>query len=776
MPYENTPHVGATYVDGSLKEPVFSTQPKILILAPAESGLSDERFDVGNTGAAESEFGANTELCKGMHETVAQGADNISLMRIGGTLGSWVAEDSDGETLTIVPEFRDDLILERYALFMETVDGENRILIYDLEDQTWVYDSLEILVINDGIVDVDDTGIDLFTIGNIRYPDEGEPLATIVTGDFTAAGTATMSSVTATAGSDGMNMSLPEKYAALNRAYHNLDFQDADYIVPKGVYIDDQNAADGDDIDYFKGVPVAGEANDTLGYVWQYVWQGNIYTYFVDRADYFTAEGSAVAATKTINTDVVYTAQKTGTGGNKISVQHTVTSGAVTVTISEPTIDGLHVLVVGAGTVTTAQIVTAVNNALGAYTMNNGQLASTILQASGGSGAFLATVASSFLNSGGGTAGVGGHVLTHEDLTGDAIPSEVSAKFADGADSQLRECNFAHQLATFCYIASTTWKTMQGAIAVKEMPGTSRNDVAAWVGSPPIGITLGQDQIIDVPADNGTGILGIKLMVGKSASSNGYRAHMIEDGNSTDGYLYGGIIATQGLGLPNESPDWAYGIDDGDEAVDENGFPVDIGKHIHVCVDWPIHRNAFNGGVNYRGSIEASLCGRLATMPDNEEPIGRDFPLKRITSVPRIHASQRDALAKFRFVCLRREEGIGWVFNSTKTAAHKIDSDYTLSSTIRCVNRELSGIRDIAKNYLGKPFSPTRVAALQADIDGFLAAERRDGFNEGAVASLSWSRADKILGKLTIRVKMVPPFTIQLITEVMTLAADETEL
>jgi len=771
MPYDNIPKVAATYVDGSLKEPVFSTQPKILILAPAVSGLSDERFDVASSGAAEGEFGANTELCKGMHEAIAQGSDNVSLMRIGGTQGSWVATDSGSDTLTIVPEFRDDLILERYALFMETVDGANRILIYDLEEEVWVYDSLEILVINEGIVDVDDTGLDLFTIGDLRYPDTGIALADIVTGDFTAAGSATMSTVVATAGTDGTSMSLPEKYAALNRAYFNLDFQDADYVVPKGVYLDDQNVVEEDPINYFKGVPVAGEVNDTLGYLWQYVYQGALYTYFVDREDYFTALGSDAAATVTINTDVIYTAAKTGTGGNSITVQHTITSGAATVTITEPTPTTLHVLTVGAGTVTTAQIVSAVNTALGLYTMANGELASTILVASGGSGAFIATVGSTPL-----IGGLGGHVLTHADLTGDAIPTAVSNKFADGTDAQLRECNFAHQLATFCYVASTTWKTMQGSISVKEMPGTSREDVAAWVGSTPVVTRIGLDDAIDNPQDNGSGLLGIKLMVGLSASSDGYRAHMIEDGDATDSYLYGGFIATGGLSLPNESPDWAYGIDDSDEIVDENNFPVDIGKHIYICVDWPIHRNQFNGGINYRGSIEVSLCGILAQMPDNEEPIGRTFPLRKITSVPRIHASQRDALTQFRYVNLRREEGVGFVFNSVRTAAHKTDSDYTRSSTIRCVNRELSGIRRIAKNYLGKPFSPNRLAGLDAEIKGFLTAERRDGFNEGAIASVSFTRADKILGRLTIRLKMVPPFTIEQITEIMTLAAEDSEL
>lgn len=771
MPFDNTPKVAATYEDGGLKQPVRSTQPRILVLAPAESGLSYERFDVANSGAAEGEFGATTELCKGMHEAFGQGADNVSLMRIGGTQGYWVFTDTDGDTLTITPEFRDDLILERYALFIEVVDGVNRIVIYDLENQEYVYDSLEILVINEGVVDVDDTGIDLFTTGDLRYPDQGISLADILDTDFTVAGTATVDTVVATAGTDGISMSLPEKYAALNTGYFNLDFQDADYVVPKGVYLDDQNVVDGDSASYFFGSPEAGSTIDTLGYLWQYVYQGKLYTYMVDREDYFDAEGSAAAASRTINTTLAFTAQKTGTGGNSITVQINA-SGASgpSVTVTEPSPGSLHILVADNGSHTTAQAATAINIALAAYTMPGGNAASTLVSAAG-AGTSLITVASIAL-----TGGLGGGVLTHEDLTGDAIPSAVSDKFADGSDVQLRECNFAHQLATFCYQASSSWKAMQGAISVKAPPGFSRADIAAWVGSAPTETTIGLDLAIDAPGDNGSGLLGIKLMVGKSASSDGYRSEQIEDGNSTDSYLYGGFIATQGLSLPNESPDFAYGIDDSDERVDENNFPVDIGKHIHVTIDWPIHRNAFNGGTDYRGSDEVAFCGLLAGIPENVEPIGRDNPVRKITSVPRIHAVQRDQLSKFRFISLRREEGVGFVFNSVRTAAHKIDSDYTRSSTIRCVNRMLTGIRRIAKNYLGKPFSPTRLAALQADIDGYIVGERRDGFHEGATAKLSFTRRDKILGKLTIRLKMVPPFTIEQITEIMSLAADESQL
>jgi hypothetical protein len=92
------------------------------------------------------------------------------------------------------------------------------------------------------------------------------------------------------------------------------------------------------------------------------------------------------------------------------------------------------------------------------------------------------------------------------------------------------------------------------------------------------------------------------------------------------------------------------------------------------------------------------------------------------------------------------------------------------------VNRELSGIRRIAKRYIGKPFNSQRLAALQADIDGFLVAERKRQIHDGAKAVLFYTKADRVLGKLTVRLKMVPPFTIEHIDVEMSLAAEESEL
>ena len=766
MSYDNIPGIGVTYLDGAFKEPRTSTQGRALVLGTASSGLSNELFTVSSVRLAENEFGSDSELLQGVHEILAQGSDNIAVMRIGGQVGSLVVEDSDGDTLTVVTEYRDAEILERYSLAISNDGVTNRIGIYDVIDETWVYDSEEILVLNVAIIEVVDTGLALTTVGDFSFPEDNPLLADLTTPDFTMAGSETISTITLTSGTDGENISLVERYAALNTAYHLLDYRDADYIHSKGVYVDSKNVIDdGAVANFWKGVPSAGSTTDELGYVWEYIYRGKIYTYFTDSKTYFSV--SKTAATRTVLTDLVITAAVAGVGGNDISIEVIVGGSTVTAVITEPDDEKLKITVTGPSGGTTTQARNAINAALAAYTTDSGLAGSDLVVATGGGATTLTTLAEVFL-----TSGAGGAALTHAALTGDVVPAAVSSRFAAGEDSELREVNFAHQIASFCYLASSSWKTLIGAISFKAPAGQSRAQWADWAGELPDYTDDGTQKYIDAPGDNGSGILGNKFLAGLSKSSAGYRSALVTGGNSTDGYAYGGFILTRGTALPNGTP---YGISDSDEALDANAKPIDIGKHIIVTYPWVIHRNAWNGGTAYRGGVAGTVLGRVIVAPSNEEPIGVNGIVRQVTSVPKIHATQLDGLASIRAIGLKFAEGLGYVIVSLKTAAHP-DSDYTQVSTIRTVNEHLDGLRAISKKYLGKSYDPRRIAALQAEIDGYCAAQRGAGKNQGAYASISYDRGQRILGRMKLKLRLVPPFSIQHIDVEVGLAADESEL
>jgi hypothetical protein len=769
MPYDNIPGVRGTYLDGSFRIPRGSQLPRLLVLGAASSGLTYEVFNVANVREAEVEFGSGSEIMRAVHEGVAQGSDNVSVMRIGGRQGNVVITDSAAATLTITPEYRDDTVLQRYSLVIvaNTTDNYNRILIYDLDDEVWVYDTDDVLALDTGLIDVADTGLDLFDVGDITDPSAAPKLDALVIADFTQQGTATIpANPVAVAGQDGTSMTLVERYAALNSGFHLLDFNDLDMIVAPGTYMDDLNVADGDSLSLWAGPPLDDES-DALGYVWQYIYQGKLYTYFVDSSSYFTDLGSQVQSSVTLTTHstLELDAVQGGVGGDgKFSLEVTI-GGGNSATVTEVSGKIVVVVDVSDGVTTTTEAAGYINLALAAFSLSNGLTADQVLVASG-DGTTM-TGAEAAVDSAG---GVGGAAATHAQLTGDVVPAAVTTRFAAGVDAELREVNFAHQLASFCHLASTTWKTIMGSISFKIPPSFSRPGVASWMGSLPEYSTIGTDLAVDSAGDNGSGILGNKFLAGES----GYRSNLVTAGDVTDGYAYGGIILTKGDSLPNGS-DWAYGVSDADEATDSNGQPVDIGKHIFVSYDWPIHRNAFNGGTSYRGPINVSLLGKLSVMPEKEEPIGVNGLLVDIGSSPRVHSAQQDEAALIRAIGTRRDVNLGYLIVSAKTAAHP-DSDYTRSSTIRSVNRELDGIRDIARPYIGKEFTTQRIVSLQTAVDSFLKAERELGYNQGARASISFSRTDKIMGKLTIRLRMVPPFSIETITVETSLAAEESEL
>jgi len=766
MPYENIPGVGAVYLDGNLVTDTGSAQPRVLILGTAPSGLSYELFRGLSSGEVRTEFGASSEMYRKYHEVRAQGADNIFLMRIGGSQGTVLLTDNVGGTLQITPEFRDAEILSRYALILEPIDTNDdatndtlRILVYDKLESQFVYDSEEatidgIPIIDTGIIDVTLNGLDLFALNDITDPDNALTLLDMVTGSFTAdvAATAVSVALTKTNGADGTDPSLPERFAALEVAYHLLDHRDADIVVPAGIHLDDPNVSRGDTPSYVvsgnTSVPVPGSAGDALGYAWELTYRGKKFVYMSPTATLFTATNATAVITDTgTNT---FTAVATGPAGEVVSIEFTGggTAGAEVVSVVGNAIS----IQIEAGVSTDDQIETRFNLSGPATAL------ATITSASAGTmspdGPELFDLPA-------------GSYLSHADLTGDDVPAVVHTRFQAGAVAELREVNFAHSLASFLEWASTSWRTMIGVVSTLPPDGFSRLDVAGWVGERPVFTDFSGVDGINSSADEGVGLLGDPFMTGAA----GYRYEQLVNGAASNGLAYGGFIKTVGDDLPNNSR--PYGIDDGDEDEDLNGMPVDIGKHIFITYEHPVHVNSFG---TYRGSFEAAFAGKLTTLAENLEPIGEQNGLMTaIVSPVRVPITLQNDLAGFRFIGVQQVDGVGPVIVNSKTAAHP-GSDWTRISTIRSVNRELEGIRRICRGYIGKPFSSTQLLSLQTAIDGFLKAERQLGFNGGAVARLRYTRSDKVIGRLTVALTMIPPFSIERITVETSLAAEASEL
>ena len=374
--------------------------------------------------------------------------------------------------------------MDRYALFFSNSSGENRLAVFDIEEGEWAFDSSELLVSDSSSFDV--VGLETFgallTLNDIDDPSSALSITdTIAASDPFADSGAT--AIDGIAGSDGVEVSVVEKYAALNMAYHSISYKDAAAIVPVGVYIDESNCLEngGSYGAYWKGLPVKDSATDMLGYAWQYVFQGQVYTYFTDKQDYFSTLGSANVATKTHEELTLYVV-KPGVVGNACTL--TIVNGAaIAVTITEGDF-GVNVYVECVlGVSTTTDVVDAINVAVAAFTLSNDVSAVSLVEAGvSGTGSTPVAAALARTNFAG---GVGGHVLTHEDLTGDVPHASVVAKFEAGSDVQLREVNFAHQLASACNMASAKWQDCVGIIDFKAPVSMNRRAISAYLGNTP---------------------------------------------------------------------------------------------------------------------------------------------------------------------------------------------------------------------------------------------------------------------------------------------------
>lgn len=786
--FTSRPMVRGIYLDGGLGTGAASSQPRLLLIGPSPSGETYVPKRISDLAVAEAEYGATAEIFKHLHLAWLQGARNFGVMRIGGKQGYVKIYDSSGGSLTIRPESGDATILDRYKLVLAdgTISGVLRVMVYDTQSDAWVYDSEDVLVLDDGTIDVTNSNFPVMTIGDKDTVTQtwsfaaqtGAPtLGQLDNGtagsgagyeftDALSSGKTVLQPVVVD-GDDGTSMSQIELYAALEAGYQALDFRDADYVIPAGVYVDSPNIVDGDTVELYFGGPTAksaGGSNDALGYLWQYEYQGKIYTYFVDSSTYFSSTKAAASLSMTTNSTLTATAKKAGIRGNNISVQVDATGAAGPTITYTKTDTSLAILITDDGSNTTLAAANAINSIP--------ELATYVTMA--GAATNLATEAAVSFSGGSGPA-----YISHAELTGDEEPAAVAARFAladtNNADVELREANFAHQLGTFCYFASTQWKSIIGAFTVLPPNGRSRADIAAWVGSAPSTTTADDGtQYIATVSDNGTGVLGNKFLVGKAATGAGYRANRVPNGNTTNSLLWGGLILTKGTSLPNGA-DFPYGVKDSDEAEDSGGKPIDLGKHLLPVVQYANLSTSYNGGTSYFGDCMAMVVGKLIVTTLPNEPFGPVNGIVRGTSVlPRVLAPQQNQLYKYGLIALEISSGGVVYIGKLRTAANQQQSDYTRVSTILAVNSVLDGIRDIGIQYQGKPFDYKTTSSLDQDVKSFLFDQINAQIINNGKVDLSWTAAGKLIGEIKARVLMIPPFAIETLVAELALTADET--
>ena len=363
-------------------------------------------------------------------------------------------------------------------------------------------------------------------------------------------------------------------------------------------------------------------------------------------------------------------------------------------------------------------------------------------------------------------------VMTHYDLTGQFVPEGVLARLIDfedleGADilttgssatlkaapAEIREVSFLQQAAQAAYTASTNY-SQTIAVVPTSAPSNSDRGLSRWAGQAPT-YEVDSNGTLKV-IENGTGLLGNKFLAGRI----GYR--------NDEGF--GGIMLTEGNDLPNEKP---YGVDQDDEALDQFGEPIDLGKHVVVVGAYGIvpdpesisRRNRTNQTNSVYTNAGPKICAMLNALPPGSEPIGQVNGLVG-GMIPRHRTSMAtlNNLALIR-VCMIDQNA---VISSIYTAAAP-SSDYRKISSVMSANAILGRLRSLCMPFIGRPFKDEEIASLNQSIDGTMRSMVNEDYAQRIDVSLSASRLDRINGILRASVTFVPPLSIEAITVEITL-------
>jgi hypothetical protein len=334
---------------------------------------------------------------------------------------------------------------------------------------------------------------------------------------------------------------------------------------------------------------------------------------------------------------------------------------------------------------------------------------------------------------------------TDNDAAAEIWPSIGAASATTKIDgtaltaADFKEVNFAHQLANFCFVASANEYNVLGVIGTS-LPGSfAPKDVSKWIGKEPVldadGITI----------QNGTGLLGNKILVGKVNHKPGLFA------TSDDHY--------QG----------ASGSTGGNVEKDRGGRPVDIGRYVSV---YSAPQTFFNSvdetGLGYHANGAAYYAGFITSLASQSSPSNKIAP--DAVSPLKLSKAKLNSLAKYGYVSLKQKNRV-LRFSDAPTAARKT-SDFFRLTTMRVVDEVVDDVRAIAEPYIGEGNTAASRKSLENNIVQLLAKKQEAGVIQGFQAKVTATTKQRIEGDMTVELVLVPPFEVRKIEIVTSLAKE----
>lgn len=338
------------------------------------------------------------------------------------------------------------------------------------------------------------------------------------------------------------------------------------------------------------------------------------------------------------------------------------------------------------------------------------------------------------------------------DIFPAGIGSASSSTKIDGtalAASDFHEVNFAYQLGYFLFEYSTNNVDATGVIGTRPFSDYSLESIGTWIGTEPeytLDTSTGEYYIKNA-IDNGDGLLGFKFMAGRDDYRNGAYG--------------GGYVAT--------TTGW---IDSGEEIVDDNDFPVDLGKYISTVVDWPILTNEYGKAStsgNYIASYAPSYGGYYIALPPNSAPTN-----KKVTGTSlyyKVGVRKMDKLAGRGYVVLR-EKPQGLVIADAPTSSLPA-SDYKRLSTVRITKAVADAVREVLEPYIGEGADDAVLASMKNAVEQELLKAKKAKYLKRYDSPTIIQTPDmSIIGDVSVGLVIVPAFETRQITVTLSLAKE----
>ena len=295
-----------------------------------------------------------------------------------------------------------------------------------------------------------------------------------------------------------------------------------------------------------------------------------------------------------------------------------------------------------------------------------------------------------------------------DQTTTDISQAEINLNGRPVIVKQYGEVDFVHRLGMFAFSKTVEGQFLNVVIGVEGPTSRTPRAIMNWVGTSP------KYDINGNIVENGSGLLGHRLMVG----TVDYR---------------GGYFATEN------------GFVDGDVLTDITGFPVDLGKYLSIVVS----QIAVTSKIAIGSSGASVYAGLVSTLGPGSSTTNKLLPNSILLFD--LKESQRKALSKAGYVVFQEKPKGLSVYSGDVATRDNSDFDYISTAiTVSEVSRLISETTD---GFIGQGIDLVSLTALQTQLTTVLANAQKAGWFISYQFKLKRNGANTILIPFVIEAK-----------------------